>query len=189
GGSEPGEEDVNCRIIFVSNGATVHQITVAKGELIPLAEAPAEEKLTPPVEGESFLYWYRGTKATPWDFDTDLVSGNITLTAHWGLKDPEDPEDPNKPTDPPAAILPVSGNDAISLSRSGDYLTLLAPAPISSLQLSDLTGRLLLSQTESSTPSPSAASSLTLPLSSLPRGAYILLVKTPQGAHQFKFIR
>jgi uncharacterized repeat protein (TIGR02543 family) len=43
------------------------------------AAAPAAMSKT----GYAFAYWYTEGSGSPWNFDTDIISGDTTLLAHW----------------------------------------------------------------------------------------------------------
>ncbi|MBQ5841320.1 MAG: InlB B-repeat-containing protein [Clostridia bacterium] len=67
-----------CTLRFETNGGTeIPPRTVHYGETL---ERPAE----PEREGYRLVGWYKDIDLqTPWDFDTDKVSGNMTLYARW----------------------------------------------------------------------------------------------------------
>lgn len=83
GGTTPTptpEPKVTYTVTFDSAGGTdVQSVTVASGEKI--AEPTAPTKL-PDVNAEyEFDGWYNGD--VKWVFNTNTVTGNVTLTAHW----------------------------------------------------------------------------------------------------------
>lgn len=67
-------------VSFDSNGGSqVEQVTVNFSSYLT---RPAD----PTWAGHTFLGWYKDQALTqPWDFDTDVVTGNITLYAGWSL--------------------------------------------------------------------------------------------------------
>lgn len=68
----------DCRITFVENGGSeVEDMTVQYGEKIPAFEDPTRS-------GYTFNGWYSDLDRTHlWDFENDLVRGNMTLYAGW----------------------------------------------------------------------------------------------------------
>ncbi len=67
-----------CTVRFESNGGTeLESVTVQYGEKLP---RPADPKR----KGYSFAGWYKDLDRTElWDFDNDVVRGNMTLYAAW----------------------------------------------------------------------------------------------------------
>lgn len=64
------------------NGITIEPIKVIKGQKIPKPENPVKQSTA--TEEYEFLGWYNGDVL--WDFDNDMVSQDITLTAKWKTK-------------------------------------------------------------------------------------------------------
>lgn len=67
-----------CKVILeTGEGSKVDPITVGLGEKLP--HIPHPEK-----EGKYFAGWYKDIDCTiPWDFENDVVDGNVTLYAKW----------------------------------------------------------------------------------------------------------
>jgi hypothetical protein len=181
-GGENPEPRASFRVTFRYGDEAVKQLTVQEGDSIPLQEAPAD--LLPPEEGLVLLYWFAGNdEDTPWNFDLDPVTAHIALSPKWGLSEPAPPPPP-----PVDALSPLPADD-FSLLRAGDDLFLSAPGsqPILSVRLADLTGRILFS---ANNPASSPANNdVSLDLSPLPKGAYLLRIAAPAASKQFKFIR
>ncbi len=98
-----------CTVKFQSNGGTeVPEVTAQYGETV---EKPAD----PTREGYTFVGWYQEIDLeNEWNFETDTVSGNMTLYAKWQKTDaaaePTEPtQEPVEPTTPPWWILTVGG--------------------------------------------------------------------------------
>ena len=79
-----GKEDVIVfSVTFDSNGGTaVSSISVEAGNKIAKPTNP--QRVAADAEYE-FIGWFLGDEE--WDFEADVVTGNITLTAHWKLLD------------------------------------------------------------------------------------------------------
>lgn len=75
--------DTDCTVKFMTNGGTeVPDQVVPYGEKITKPEDPIRE-------GYHLSGWYKNLDRTElWDFDTDTVTGNMTLYAGWALGDP-----------------------------------------------------------------------------------------------------
>ena len=79
---ESEEEDEECLVTFDTDGGSkVDPVSVVKGGKIMKPNDP--QKSTSDGEYE-FLGWYYGENA--WNFETDTVEENITLTAKWKLE-------------------------------------------------------------------------------------------------------
>ena len=78
-----------CTVKFESNGGTpIEPITAIYGELLSRPETPVRE-------GKQLVGWFKDIHLTEeWNFETDTVSGNMTLYAKWedGTADPDDPD-------------------------------------------------------------------------------------------------
>ena len=76
---DEGSEAVYYVVTFDScGGSDIAPVSVLKGSLVEEPTAPKKSS----KEGEyEFLGWFFEDKA--WDFQTDTVSGNITLMAKW----------------------------------------------------------------------------------------------------------
>ena len=68
----------DCTVKFVTNGgSTIDSATVYYGEKIARPANPTRE-------GKVFVGWYKDIQLTqPWDFDNDIVTGNMSLYAKW----------------------------------------------------------------------------------------------------------
>lgn len=99
-----------CTVTFESNGGTqVSSQNVLYGEKIA---CPAE----PVREGYHLVGWYTDIDLQkPWNFDEDIVRGNMTLYAKWEKGDPVEPGE-TTPTQPDPPIVPDSD--------TGDWLTI-----------------------------------------------------------------
>lgn len=76
----PTPEEVTYTVTFDSNGGTsVASVSVKEGEKV--AEPTAPTKLPDSSAEYTFDGWYNGDVA--WNFTTDSVTGDMTLTAHW----------------------------------------------------------------------------------------------------------
>jgi uncharacterized repeat protein (TIGR02543 family) len=73
-----GEDAVYYTVLYNTlSEDTVPRQRVVHGELAPQPSAPTHPRFT-------FGGWYTGTDfATPWRFNTDVVTANITLHARW----------------------------------------------------------------------------------------------------------
>ena len=98
--------------VIVSNDCTVHFETY-KGTEIPDQTVSIGEKVIRPedpvLEGYHLEHWYRDWYETQiWDFDNDVVEGNMTLFAGWAEGDPV-PDDtaPETPDGAPRSSLPL----------------------------------------------------------------------------------
>ena len=76
--------DTDCTVKFLSNGGSdVPDQTVLYGEKIIKPEDPTRD-------GYTFDAWYKNLDRTElWDFESDTVTGNMTLYAGWKLGAPE----------------------------------------------------------------------------------------------------
>ena len=76
--------DTDCTVKFLSNGGSdVPDQTVPYGEKISKPEDPTRD-------GYTFDAWYKNLDRTElWDFESDTVTGNMTLYAGWKLGAPE----------------------------------------------------------------------------------------------------
>lgn len=75
-----------CTVTFDANGGKfdgdkdTYEIKVAYG-----SKVTAPDTIVPPDENQTLAGWNNGY--FPWNFDTDVVTGNITLTASWKMSD------------------------------------------------------------------------------------------------------
>ena len=71
------EQDDKYTVYFISNGGSeVAPQIVNEGGRIIKPDDPIRDKHT-------FLWWYRGEWVSKWNFDTDLVTSDMTLSARW----------------------------------------------------------------------------------------------------------
>lgn len=75
-----------CTVKFETNGGTpIDPITAIYGETIARPEDPIRE-------GKQLVGWFKDIHLTDeWDFDTDTVTGNMTLYAKWADAEPTVP--------------------------------------------------------------------------------------------------
>ena len=79
--SESQRNDDLFTVKFESDGGSaVNAVTVKSGEKIPEPKSPVKATLE---KQYAFKGWYYQDKK--WDFENDVVTGNITLTAKWEL--------------------------------------------------------------------------------------------------------
>ncbi len=78
---ESTEETIKFTVTFNSNGgSTVPAVEIEKGNKVTVPTAPTKADST-------FAGWYKDSNCTQeWKFDTDTVTGNITLYAKWTAK-------------------------------------------------------------------------------------------------------
>ncbi len=86
-----------CSVRFVTNGgSTMEDASVIYGEKLQKPENPVRD-------GKYFAGWFKDIDLkNEWDFETDTVTGNMTLYAKWSdtpvdkyLDDPDVPDDPD----------------------------------------------------------------------------------------------
>lgn len=71
-----------CEVSFNLTTSTeiLPPVTIIAGNTISVNKRPA----SPTLEGYRFIRWYKDSGFTvPWDFDLDIVEGNLTLYAKW----------------------------------------------------------------------------------------------------------
>lgn len=81
-----------CTVKFETSGGTsIDSMTVIYGELL---SRPA----TPVREGKRLVGWFKDIHLNEeWNFETDKVTGNMTLYAKWVDAEPEQSEEPDEP--------------------------------------------------------------------------------------------
>ena len=76
---ESADMESGCLVQFDTDGAgEISSVRVEKGEKITAPAAP--QKTSKECEYE-FLGWFNGEQE--WDFENDVVTSDMTLTAHW----------------------------------------------------------------------------------------------------------
>jgi len=79
------QKDKQFFVTFVAdNGSSPTTMKVTEGKTVPKPEDPVKDAPEGLYKGPpicTFNGWYNGN--TPWDFDKDIVSANITLKAKW----------------------------------------------------------------------------------------------------------
>ncbi len=83
--SEDDGEDVEeyCTVTFDTDGGSeVDSVEVKKGEKLIPPQTPTKSSADCEYE---FLGWYQGN--TEWDFEKDVVTEDMTLTAKWKVSD------------------------------------------------------------------------------------------------------
>ena len=73
------------KVTFDTTGGTpgTYDVLVAK-------DTPVTEPVAPTMIGYTFTYWYKEEECiNQWDFDTDTVTGDITLYAGWKKDEPQ----------------------------------------------------------------------------------------------------
>lgn len=96
-------------------GSTVPSQNVKVGSTVTLPTAPS-------WDGHTFEGWYQDEGLTkPWNFQTDTVTGDLTLYAKWKEAPKEDQkEDPTKPTESPSTITKVEISPRKVTLKQGD---------------------------------------------------------------------
>ena len=85
GGGSGGGGDVvkEFTVTFDSDGGTdVASVTVKEGERVAKPATPIKASIDKQYK---FVGWFNGDKE--WNFNTDVVDGNLTLTARWVLRE------------------------------------------------------------------------------------------------------
>ena len=92
-----------CLVRFESNGGTpVESQSIYYGEKVTRPEDPTREGMT-------FEGWFKDFRLTqPWDFDNDVVEGNMRLYAKWEPVETQPPETEPPETEPPETEPPVT---------------------------------------------------------------------------------
>ena len=92
-----------CLVRFESNGGTpVESQSIYYGEKVTRPEDPTREGMT-------FEGWFKDFRLTqPWDFDNDVVEGNMRLYAKWEPVETQPPETEPPVTEPPVTEPPVT---------------------------------------------------------------------------------
>ena len=109
--------DANSLTVIISTECIVRFVTNG-GSKIDNIEAIYGEKISRPADptrpGKEFVGWYKDIQLSqPWDFDNDVVTGNMSLYAKW--KDVEVP--------PTYYSLSFNTNDGVmSYDPSGEYV-------------------------------------------------------------------
>lgn len=94
------EDDTYFEVSFDSKGgSSVEPISVVEGGKV-------QKPSNPTKEGYDFLYWYKDNENTPFNFDTTIIDGDITLNALW-----EDQVAVVTPEEKVAADLSAIAND------------------------------------------------------------------------------
>jgi hypothetical protein len=109
-------------VTFNSNGGTTVQGTEVPSQSVPEGyRAASPGRVIKP--GNSLEGWYidPGFSGSPWDFDTGVVTGNITLNANWV---PPRPEEWTAAAVPPLGGYPIygaaySGSKFVAVGDSG----------------------------------------------------------------------
>ena len=95
--------NTSCVVQFESNGGTpIDPVNVIYGEKLARPEDPTREGMT-------FEGWFKDFRLTqPWDFDNDVVEGNMRLYAKWEPVETQPPETEPLETEPPETEPPVT---------------------------------------------------------------------------------
>ena len=120
----------DCKVIFQTNGGSkVADITVQYGEKLKRPENPVRD-------GYAFAGWYTDIHLTDqWDFEKDVVVGNMSLYAKWtesGSDGVEDESGDNSGDDSLSDEVPPTGDDS---NLFGWIALLMVVALISAISL------------------------------------------------------
>ena len=93
----------------LSNGRTGKGNNLIYQSVQNEANATLEKPVDPTRKNYEFQGWYKETECiTAWNFESDLVTGNLRLFAKWGIGEVE--EDPEPPYTPPSTVLDNSAS-------------------------------------------------------------------------------
>lgn len=102
-------------VTFETNGgSSVESQILSYGEKV-------SEPGDPGKKGCIFAAWYtdNGTFENGWDFDSDTITGDLTLYAQWiNISESAEPTKPAEPTEPAKPANPETGDDDILLWMS-----------------------------------------------------------------------
>ena len=149
-------------VAFESNGGTaVGTQTVKPGNTVP-------EPANPAKSGYIFEAWYADADfTTVWNFQTDVVTSDITLYAKWT-----------------EVVVGINEVETLSLSiypnPTTGILYINSPLAVQRLVVSNLNGQVVLQQDHAGN---------AVDISSLPKGVYLLMITTNAGESVQKVIK
>ncbi len=99
------------------DGTAIVDVILAEGAVIPKPPDPTKAL-------HNFDGWYKDADLTePWDFDTDTITGSITLYAKWARTSYQVTFNPNGGTGSMASVQFNSGTDGIKLPTNDEDIT------------------------------------------------------------------